>query len=379
MMFSREQHLEKLRQLHDKIERMNEGKEKLLLMLNYSTYCAILYNLYPLGEFPFDAKEFFNDKTFKKYQKYFILEVKDIYDSTEILRWMFSNVEVINSEYKLDRKINYKDEINSRLGMLLVYEFFNTLPDNIRRIYQEIINGNILFTLEGESMAYNTDYWNGGKIKCYAKPKDYYMYMTIVHEIGHCYHYRLNTQGNNFNFLRPDIEVASIFMEIIFNNFVDEYLHGMSYGINCMLYRQTWFAELLKFQEMFLANSEWLNITGEKQVTGVIDYQEMTLEDLKTLKENKISLSNEEKKNGLFLLEVNVEQFRYTISNLLAIYFADVYRYDQKEGLRMLKDYLMLPPGVTLEEKLSMYDLTGDSYKRMVKKVSDYGKGKYLL
>ena len=39
---------------------------------------------------------------------------------------------------------------------------------------------------------------------------------TIAHELGHCYHFRLNMNSNNFIFFGADCEVSSIFMEMLF-------------------------------------------------------------------------------------------------------------------------------------------------------------------
>jgi len=378
-MFKLDDQIKKLGQLHDKIERMPNCKEKLLLMSNYTTYCFVLYNLFPEEEFPFDAKEFFQTEIFKKHQKYFMTEVTEIYDSSDTIRQLFTTVATINQEYHLTQEISMNDEINPQLGLLLVSEFFNTLPDSIQKIYHEVINKNLFFTQEGESMAYNTDYWNGSLVKCQAEFKKYYTYMAIAHEIGHCYQFRLNTQSNNFNFVRPDIEVPSIFMEIIFNNFADKYLYGQEFGINCLQYRQLMFANWLNYYEMFFANSEWLKIVGEKQLMGIINYQDLTENDKRLLSTDFNSLTIEDSQEQYFSLNTDISELRYPLSNLFAIYFADIYLQDQKEGLRLLKDYLMLPPNVTLEDKLTMYDLTGANYKKMIKKVSDYGKRKYLL
>lgn len=377
-MFNLEEQMKKLTELHDKIERMSRSKEKLLLILNYITYYYIMHNLLPEGTLPFEKDEFYSTETLKKYQKYFMTEVNDVYDSCDIISELFTNTKKINDNLNLTKTINIKDNINPELGLLLVSEFFNNMPDNIQKIYQEVMDGNLFFTLEGDSMAYNIDYWDGSRVKCHGQFKKYYTYMTLAHEIGHCYQFRLNTQSNNFNFIRPDIEVPSIFMEIIFNDFVDKYLYGQEFGIRCLLHRQSMFSSWLTFYEMFFANSEWLSINSEKQITGIINYQDMTEKDRQLLEGDFKSLSKEDYEE-YFSLNINIPQLRYPLSNLIAIYFADIYLEDKKTGLRLLKDYLMLPPNVILEERLSMYNITGNSYKEMIKRVTEYGKQHHLL
>lgn len=292
---------------------------------------------------------------------------------------MFVDADKINQEHGLVKEINLNDEINSQLGSELIHEFFMELPDSISKVYQDVCSSNLFFTNEGESSAYNTDYSGCSTVKGQAEFKKYYTYMALAHEIGHCYSFRLNSQSNNFIFFGADCEVSSIFMEMIFNQFADEYLYGKEYGIRCLLRRQTEFADWLSFQRMIVENCEWAKANGLNDFVGILNYKDMTDKDREILINNKIELSEEEKEIGHFVIYNNISQYRYMISNLIASYLYDVYLSDKKEGLRMLRDYLMLPPGVSLEERLSMYDITGESYKKLIKRVSSYGKSKCLL
>lgn len=378
-MFDVDKKITKLGKIHDQIERMPGGKEKFLLMTNYVSYCSALYNLVPEGMFPYNIDEFTNDYSYKKHGKYFRQEVNDIQDSLPVIKELFIRADDINRECGLEKEIIFKDNINASLGFELIDSFFRNMPDNIRKVYEEVCEENLFFTAEGESLAYNTDYSGCATVKCQADFKRYYTYMALAHELGHCYQFRLNTQGNNFNFLRPDTEVVSIFMEMIFNHFVDEFVYGKEYGISCLLRRQSLFAKWLSFQRMLVENIEWSKVNGDKSIVGIVNYKDMSDKDRELLKSNNVNLSDEEKNMGYFVVNMNVINYRYTISNLIASYLVDVYLNDKGEGLRLLKDYLMLPPGVSLEEKLKMYDITGDSYKKLIKRVSSYGKSKCLL
>ncbi len=375
-MFNLEEQKKKLQELHDKIERMPKCKERLILMLNYVTYCALLRDLFKKEDFPFTGMEFRDTKTYVDNQKYFFSEVNEVMDSLGTVNKLFIKANEINTRYGIDKEIKIDDSINPILGETLVNDFFNTMPDNIKRVYKDVVNGNLCFTNQGESMAYNVDYFNSAKVKGYAKLKSYYTYMAIAHEIGHCYQYRLNTNGNNFNYIKPDVEVASIFMEIVFNYFVDEKIYDKNYGMNCLFRRQTMFADWLKYQSAYLRNSVYLDISDQNELSGLMSYLDMTESEKDML---DINMDEVDEELGVIGVKINTYNLRYTISNLLAIYFVDIYRQDKKEGLRILNDYLMLPPSITLEEKLNMCDLTGSSYKKMIKKISDYGKSKHYI
>ena len=378
-MFNVEEMLIKLGKIHDRIERMSGGKEKFLLTMDYISYCSLLYNLVPEGCFPYNYDEFMDEGSYKKYKKYFKKEVEDICNSLGVVRELFIETDKINQKHGLVKEIKLDDEINSQLGAELLHEFFMGMPDGISKVYQEVCENNLLFTNEGESSAYNTYFSGCATVKCQGEFKKYYTYMALAHELGHCYHFRLNMNSNNFIFLGADCEVSSIFMEMLFNQFVDNELYGKEYGIRCLLRRQTEFADWLKFQRMVVENCEWVKANEVNSFIGILNYKDMSDRDREMLIDNKIELSDDEKELGHFVVYNNIAQYRYMISNLIASYLVNVYLNDKKEGLRMLKDYLMLPPNVSLEERIKMFEIPGDSYKKLIKKVSNYGKNKGIL
>ena len=218
------------------------------------------------------------------------------------------------------------------------------------------MNGNIYFVSPTDnSYVYDVTCYDKPKIKCSESLNSYDAYYIIAHEMGHCYHFNL-LYGRDFYFML-DRETPSIFMEIIFDRFVDKYLNALG---NVIL----------------TSGNEYYYIDDEIDVSLKSDL--ITKEDVKYLKEwgcykNKML---EEKE---CILKVFVDWFKYPLSNLFAIYFADIYSSDPKEGLRLLRDFISLPPSVTIEEKIKMYDITGDSYKKMIKDVHEFGKRKHLL
>jgi len=367
--------ISKMKRIRDKLRRMPDNKEKYFILNDYKRYYSLLSNFYRKDDFSFEPFDFDWEPIWNKYGMENYAFVYQLGNNLEIINRLFSDAREINWQYGIWKEYDIRKKIDSKMGMLVLEEFFNRMPNNIRNVFRKVVNGNIAFNDTGQSFAYDIRYCDSAKILIGEKLNDYDAYFSIVHEIGHAYYYEVMNGLTKLNGL--DNEVASIFMEIIFNNFVDEYLYGMEYGITNLFNRQSLFANLLASQNILLSCANDFKLT-EDTITGRMDVSKFTERDKKFLELIGFDMK-ELFRCGYVKKKELIECFKYTISNLLAIYFADVYRYDQKEGLRMLKDYVMLPPGVTLEEKLRMYDLTGDSYKKMIRKVHEYGKRKYLF
>jgi len=370
--------LKKLQQLHDVIVRMPDNKERAILISNYDCFTEMLCVFFPDDEMPFSLDEFALEKSYLKYEKYFYTEIRELYDSILFVKDLLGKVNSVNRDHGLVRYVKLDKKINADTGILLLEEFFNSMPDYITKVYKEVFNGNLCFTSGGGSFAYNIEYGDVSKVRCDGNFNSYLTYAIVAHEIGHCYHNRLDVKSNNFTYAKSDVEVPSIFMEILFNLFVDEKLYNQEYGISTLFRRQSMFANWTEFENFLISNGLDYGILNENELSIYFKRNKLSDADKARLRE-QYKVSDDELNQECFGLSLNIYSFRYILSNLFAIYFADIYMQDKKEGLRLLKDYLMLPPGVSFGEKLQMYDLTGDSYKKMIKKVSDYGKKEHIL
>ena len=346
------------------------------MLINYFSYYEFLKDLYGEDNFPFEVYNFDCETLLSKYSRLAREGLFQLGENLEVINEIFKVLRKINDQYGICKEYSLTKKINPKLGLELLEDFFNSLPSNINGLFKEVMNRNIYFvSSSNSSVAYDVSYCDRPKIKCTESLSDYKAYSAIVHEIGHCYHFNLLC-GRHF--YKPlDEETPSIFMEIIFNRFVDKYLYNQDYGMTHLFNRQGLFASLNNYCSVFLSvGSEFCII--DNTISANLKTDMIMEEDIKYLEELNLRRSKLFEKK-IYKDHIWTDWFKYPLSNLFAIYFADIYSNDPKEGLRLLKDYITLPPSVTIEEKIKMYDITGDSYKKMIKDVHEFGKRKHLL
>lgn len=367
--------IDKLKKMHDMVERMSGGQEKYWAFKDYVSYYAFLSELFPDNFFPFDPFDFDMDKEGYKLDRDNMSQGIELYNNLDLINEIFGKVRMINDEFGLYKIYDIRKKIDSKLGVKLLEEFIKDMPDRFRNIYYKVMNGNIYNLLEEYNCyAYNLSRSGDYKVLNSAGLNDYEAYYSIIHELGHCYHFDI-VKGRNFQ-LNIDGEVPSMFFEIIFNMFVDRYLYGKDYGMNKIFNRQSDMANSVAIENIILSNSSDFSL-GDMGIKCKLNIQKLTDRDKEMLREYAIKENN--LKQEFIVQEEYISWFKYPLSNLLAIYFADIYMQDKKEGIKLLDNYLMLPPSVDLEDRLTMYDITGESYKKLIRKVSDYGKRRGLI
>lgn len=366
---------EKLKKMHDKIEMMPGGQEKYWAFRDYVSYYAFLSELFPDNFFPFDPFDFDMDKEGYKLDCDNMKQGIELCNNIDLVNEIFGKVRSINDEFGMGKVFNIRKKIDSKLGVKLLEEFIKEMPDRYKNIYYKVMNGNIYNLLEEDNCyAYNLSQSGDYKVLNSMGLNDYEAYYSIIHELGHCYHFDL-VKGRNF---QPNIdgEVPSMFFEIIFNLFVDRYLYGKDYGMNTILNRQSDMADIVTLENIILSNTDNFSL-DYLTLKCRMDMNKLTSKDIDILE--GFEFNEESLEQGYIDREEDISSFKYPLSNLIAIYLADIYMQDKKEGIKLLNNYLMLPPTVNLEDRLTMYDITGDSYKKLIRKVSDYGKRKHLI
>lgn len=373
--FNLEEEIEKLRRMHDKVEMMPDNQKRYWAFKDYLSYYFFLSELFPDNQFPFNPFDFDVNKAGRRLERDNLVAGIELFDNLDLINEIYSKIREINDDCGLILEYDIRKKIDSRLGVELLEEFIKGMPKRFKNIFQKVMNGNMYNLLEEDNCyAYDLSYCGEYKILNSAGLNDYEAYYSIAHELGHCYHFDL-VGGRNFK-TNLDTEVPSMFFEIIFNMFADKYLYGKDYGMNTIFNRQSDMANIVALENVILSNSDNFEI-NYLTLRCRMNMNKLTSKDIDVLE--SIDITEECLEMGYIDREEDVSLFTYPLSNLLAIYFADIYMQDGKEGIKLLDNYLMLPPSVNLEDRLKMYDITGGSYKKLIRKVSDYGKRKHLI
>jgi len=360
---------QKLTRLRNKIIGMKECKAKALLINNYRIYSHYVYQRTQDDQFANRKDEFEDCPSYVRYMKTFFKNETDLYECIDILGNIFTVLGKFNENEGIYQPIKINDYINEQLGFELIEEFFSSLSPYIYKLYREIMQESIAYLDLGNAYSCDIAYYNHPKIISYNNMKNYETYKALVHEIGHCYQFILNSKSNNTFFDQIDVEMPALFMETIFNLYVQDKLYGKNYGLNSLLTRQSLLAYTSNVHRLWFNSCENHQV-HEQAVYGDLFFDKLTDNDLRLLE--YVYGHEIIPRHDFFTFGMEINTFKYTISNLLALKFVDIYLQDQKEGLNQLKDYLMLPPSVTLKDKIADYQI--DSYRRINQPIYEHGR-----
>lgn len=360
---------QKLIRLRNKILTMKESRTKALLINNYRIYSHYIYAKTADEQFANHQYDFDTCPSYVKYIRTSIKDEIDLANSIDILSDIFTEIVNFNTQEGVHQYLKLDNYINEQLGFELIEEFFATLSPYLYKIYKNTIKDNIAYLSLDGAYACDVSYYDQPKIISYNDLKSYETYKALVHELGHCYQFILNSKSNNTYFDQIDVEVPSIFMETIFNLYVQKRLYNKNYGLSSILTRQSLMAYTTSIHRLLFSCCKNQQIQ-DRVVYGEIIINDLTPNEINVLENACGHKINKNRESLTFGIDINT--FKYTISNLLAIKFVDIYLQDKQAGLRLLKDYIMLPPSVTLKEKLSVYQI--DSYQRFNKPIYEYGR-----
>ena len=214
------------------ILRMNNNKKKVDML---EAYFALL-NCYRILKNDEDIDEkFLIDADFaQKYYRYVYANTeKRIMDLIDNAEKLYNKFQIIVDSYKendfyLYRHINlnkvHKDEMEDAL-----FGFFDYLGSDVSKIYYDMIMGGNIFLKSGnmERLGYAVDSTpiDNACITVQNIPNYLDFYITIAHEIGHCYQFHLQRNQRNYSMLDPYCEVTSILFEKLFIKYLkDNYL-----------------------------------------------------------------------------------------------------------------------------------------------------------
>ena len=367
--------IEDFSRIHDFLHKMPNSKLKHQILYNYVRYYDFLSKVIDPSVLPFEVYDFDWQTIQEKYSDDYSHLSKQLIDTQDEISVLLSDIRKINESNGITNHIELEDYLNPTLGYDLIQSFFSSLPVNFQKTYQSILNGNLhLTSAYNNSYAYDLDFISIPKAIIPTDLSDYTTYWGLVHEIGHCYHYHLLNGRKTWPSL--DDEVPSIFLEILFQTFTYKYLGEENHGINSLFNRQTYFASHLSLAEIFLNRSDDI-IMDDDDMECFLNPRALEEKDYQRLLKTKY------KKQLIEGKQIKVKRplinYKYILSNIIAITLAEIYQQDNKEGLKILRDILSLPPNVSFKEKLDMFDLTGDAYQKTLKKVSDYGIKKHVL
>lgn len=263
-------------------------------------------------------------------------------------------------EFSVMGKVNKEEMYND------LEEFLLFLGKDVCELYNKMIKGNNIFVAEdfdvlGVSM--NSISIDNPCIILSSEEKYFDFYVTLIHELGHCYQFYLQRNHTHFESFNPFMESTSIFFEKLFIEYLrsknkykkdlfDYELEDHIYFLNTISSSKI-LCDLLSNKDLFDVDAHNLTYKTSTPYDKLI--RDMT-NDCGYIMENKFDFC--------------LTEFHYSIGVIVAKYFIKRIKEDYKKGMKEYKDFICTVDNYPLKEILDKYfdmDLMEHDIKTFIK------------
>lgn len=375
------------------------NKEKLVMIEAYTEFISF-YRKLVMGYKPRSNrvsldKVTIDDEFLGRYVDCAIRDVKkdldNIADGSLNLYRKFSNIiDNFHKEYFYSAGYYSKFKVNHNQMLNLIREFFKTLGDDVLNMYDRLYDSNqlIISPLDDYTcgITYNNAPLNDPGIVLMNSENDFLFYMTIIHEIGHCYQDYLLRNQRNFSVLSPYSELTSHLFEFLFfdylknifgeyynmdyeKEFYDVYLNMISSSkVVCQLIRNNHIRELHPFSLDYKCcispeRRNELMLDGCGYIIREKEIIEKPVEP-KEFKDREEYLEWQKKVDEIKYKEesgpdnqssVDISDIQYAIGQSLAICFREKFKNNFNEEWKKYKDFICTINYLPLDEVINEY------------------------
>lgn len=256
-----------------------------------------------------------------------------------------------------------KTNINKMAEM--VYGFCASLDDDVLKIYNNMLNRNNIFLSNNSfyaGFALDTIPLDYPCIVLENIPKYLLFYSALVHEIGHCYQFYLQRNQKNLASFNPYCEITSLLFEKLFATFLKD-----NYAITDTFYHE------LEDHVYFLNDVSIAKALSKlfinRQIGNINSYDLSydTSVDLDKLL-NEISLDC-----GYIMpnkVDLCLDEFHYSISNIIAMYFYEKLKNNFDMEWKNYKDFICTINYLPMNEVINEYfdiNLVEDNINKFIK------------
>ena len=363
---------------NDKKARLLKAKSYILRMPNNKKK-AIMIDAYDrllqyYGELTCDNIEYnslcIDNEIPLKYERFICRDTQKIIDDvTQNAPSLHSIYQIIIDIYKNNNFCSYEynafDKVSISKMAEVVYNFFASLGNDVLNIYLNMINhDNILLSNTSDCSGYALDTipLDYPCIVIENIPKYLQFYGVLVHEIGHCYQFYLQRNQRNFSNFNPYVEITSLLFEKLFcdylvNNYVIK--DRLQYDLEDHVYflNDVSISKVLSklFINRKICSLNPYNLSYNTSVSSDNLFSEI-INDCGYIMPNKLDLC--------------LDEFHYSISNIIAMYFHQKLKSNFKVEWQNYKNFICTINYLPMDEVIDKYfdiDLIEDNIKKFIK------------
>ena len=359
----------KLLMVKNHVLRMPNTKKKVIMIEGYYQLLYYYSEIVGLNDDEYQTLAI-DDEFTMKYDKYVISNnqkmINEIKKNAPYLYHIFK--EIINS-YQKEGFCSFEcnDEIKTNKEKMyeLVWNFLASLDKDALTIYDKMIENNNIFLInefDCFGLSVNSLAIDNPCIIIQNAPKYFDYYITLVHEIGHCYQFYLQRNQEQFMGFNPYSEITSLLFEKLFINYLmDNHILKNSYDYEL--------EDHVYFLNDVSAAKVLCNLFINKNI-GNINAYDLSYETSKSKDE---LLSEMACDCGYIMpnkLNIELDEIHYAIGNMIAIYFNEKLKSNKIHEWKNFKDFLCTVHYLPMSEVLHKYidlDLINEKIKTFTK------------
>ena len=339
----------------NKIQRMPNNIKRVKTIEGYANLFGYYKEICGLSDYECVDLDL-EDDSVDKYDRYVIKKTKKkLVEITRLASYLYQRYDKLINLYKENEFCSFEFSISDKANIDEMYdniaEFINLLGKDVGMLYNNMIKGDNIFLLEdpdylGASM--NSISIDSPCMIIQNMEKFIDFYITLAHELGHCYQFYLQRNHTHFETFNPLNETASTFFEKLFVEFLrskgkyqkavfDYELEDNIYLLNTLSSSKV-LCNLLINKDLINVNA--YNLTYQTNTPIEIMLRDMT-NDCGYIMENKF--------------DFQLTEFHYSIGNVIASYFINKSKKDFYGTLKEFKDFICTMDDYPLEDILDKY------------------------
>ena len=305
---------------------------------------------------------------------------RSIRDTEKYLNMVYESAPLLHSKYQeiiktyqeegfCSYQYSDNDKVNANKMYQLLADFFASLGEDVLKVYHNTIqSGNLLVSnyINAYGLALNTSSIDNSCIILQNIEPHFVYFVTLAHEMGHCYQFYLQRNQHNFAHFDPYVEITSSLFEKLFVKYLESiniiknkeyYLSDHVFFLNDVAISKA-LCEMLIKDEFKCINpfelSYFLNV-------AVDDYYTSILNDCGYIMPSKEDLS--------------IEAFHYSIGNAIAMYFMEKFNGNFNEEWKNFKDFICTVRYLPMDEVIKEY-FDDDLIKKKIKEFMPSYRGR---
>ena len=318
-------------------------------------YTHLLCYLKEIGQINYSEYEDYDiDDIFTgKYDRYVVNSTqKKIDELTQLSPYLFVKYNRLIDEYKKNGFCSFEFSVDGKVNKKEMNEYFeeflNILGDDVCKLYNNMVRGNNIYLMPGlDCLGFSVNSMTVDNPCIVIDNIEHYFdfYVTLIHELGHCYQFYLQRNHTHLESFNPFMETTSIFLEKLFCVYLQNKKRYQSTLKDYELEEHIYFLNDISICKALCG----LIMNGKISNINAYDLSYDSLVSEKKLRKSVLNDCGYIMPNKL---NMSFTEFHYSLGNIIANYFINKLPNGFDKTWKEYKDFICMVDNYPLKEIL---------------------------